>query len=161
MFNHFNPTAAHWREVGDPAVLPPLPKTYFASVQGVPSARSRYFPAQSHLGVPSLTPDAPEKIAAGTTRAYDLFIGDDLRTPSTLHARLCVRVEATASAKIEVRWDDAPVKITSRDTRMFTAVLDRARVTPGRHRISISATTAALRLDDLLPRLEPLTTTTP
>jgi hypothetical protein len=161
LFNHFNPTAAHWREVGDPAVLRPLPKTYFASVQGVPSARSRYFPAQSHLGVPSLTPDAPEKIAAGTTRTYDLFIGDDLRTPSPLHARLCVRVEATASAKIEVRWDDAPVKITPRDTRMFTAVLDRARVTPGRHTISISATTAALRVDDLILRLEPLTTTTP
>ena len=160
MFNHFDPTAAHWREVGDPAVLRPLPKTYFASVQGVPHSRS-YFPAQSHLRVPSLTPDAPEKIAAGTTRTYDLFIGDDLRTPSTLDARLCVRVEATASAKIEVRWDDAPVKTTSRDTRMFTAVLDRARVTPGRHTISISATTAALRLDDLILRLEPLTTTTP
>ena len=160
LFNHFDPTAAHWREVGDPAVLRPLPKTYFASVQGVPHSRS-YFPAQSHLRVPSLTPDVPEKIAAGTTRTYDLFIGDDLRTPSTLHARLCVRVEATASAKIDVRWDDAPVKITPRDTRMFTAVLDRARVTPGRHTISISATTAALRLDDLILRLEPLTTTTP
>ena len=160
LFNHFNPTASHWREVGDPAVLRPLPKTYFASVQGVPSSRS-YFPARPHLRVPSLTPDAPDKIPAGTTRTYDLFIGDDLRTTPTLQARLCIRVESAVAAKISVHWDDALVNVAPHDARFLAAVLDRARVTPGRHTISISATTAAFRLDDLILRLEPLISTTP
>jgi hypothetical protein len=43
---------------------------------------------------------------------------------------------------------------------MLTALLDRAFVTPGRHTVSITAV-AALRLDDLLLRLEPLSSTTP
>lgn len=160
LFNHFDPKAPHWREVGDPAVLRPLPKIYFASVQGVPASRS-YFPAQPHLRVPTLTPDASEKIAARTTRTYDLFIGDDLRTTSTLQAQLCVRVESAAAAKVEVRWDDAPVNVAPHDARFLAAVLDRTRVTPGRHTISITATTAALRLDDLILRLEPSSSTTP
>ena len=160
LFNHFDPTAAHWREVGDPAVLRPLPKTYFASVQGVPTSRS-YFPAQPHLRVPSLTPDAPEKIAVGTTRTYDLFIGDDLRTVSALQARLCVRVESSAAAKIFIRWDDAPVNVAPLDARFLATVLDRHRVTPGRHSVSITAAASAVRLDDLILRLESLPPATP
>lgn len=160
LFNHFDPTASHWREVGDPAVLRPLPKTYFASVQGVPSSRS-YFPAQPHVRVPTLTPDAPDKISARTTRTYDLYIGDDLRTTSTLQARLCVRVESAAAASIDVRWDDAVVTLARLDAHVLAGVLDRQRVTPGRHVISVSATAAALRLDDLVLRLEPLSSTTP
>ncbi len=159
LFNHFDPSAAHWREVGDPITLRPLPKTYFASVQGVPKSRT-YFPAQSYLRVPSLTPDAPEKIAAGTTRTYDLFIGDDLRTVATLQARLCVRVESSAAAKISVRWDDAFVNVAPHDDRFLTAALDRARVTPGRHTVAITAVTA-LRLDDLILRLESHLSATP
>ncbi len=159
LFNHFDPSAAHWREVGDPITLRPLPKTYFASVQGVPKSRT-YFPAQSYLRVPSLTPDAPEKIAAGTTRTYDLFIGDDLRTVATLQALLCVRVESSAAAKISVRWDDAFVNVAPHDDRFLTAALDRARVTPGRHTVAITAVTA-LRLDDLILRLESHLSATP
>lgn len=160
LFNHFDPAAPHWREVGDPAVLRPLPKTYFASVQGVPSSRS-YFPAQPHVRVPTLTPDAPDNIGVGTTRTYDLFIGDDLRTVATLQARLCLRLGSPAGAKLAVRWDETPVAVAPLDGRFLAAVLDRTRVTPGRHAISVTAISAPLRLDDLILRLELLPPTKP
>ncbi|MCX6953437.1 MAG: hypothetical protein NTV51_14910, partial [Verrucomicrobia bacterium] len=152
MFNHFDPTSPLWRELGDPALLRPLPKTYFASVQGASNSRG-YYPAGAHFTLPKLTPDAPEKLSAGAMTTQELFIGDDLRTTPGLRAKLCVRVESTAGAKPTVQWDGAPVTLTAVDGGMFTAPVENRRVTPGAHRITVTAS-GALRLDDLLLRLE-------
>lgn len=154
LFNHFDPTASHWREIGDPAVLHPLSKTYFASVQGVPNSRG-FFPAQPHLRVPSLTPDAPEKIAPGSTRTYDLFIGDDLKDLPSLQARLCVRVE-TPATDFAVRWDNAAVTVAPFGARFLAGVINRIWVTPGRHTVAVTATNEAIRLEDIILRIEPL-----
>ena len=64
----------------------------------------------------TLTPDAPETIAAGKIRTYELYLGDDLRA-GKLAARLQLRVTGTAGKTPGVRWDDAPVSIVANDGR--------------------------------------------
>jgi hypothetical protein len=153
MFNHFDPKSPLWRELGDPAVLRPLPKVYFASVQGASTSRS-YYPAQPYITLPTLTPDAPETIAAGGSRTYDLYVGDDLRAGGTLRARLQLRTGA-ASRPVRVKWNDvdlAPSAMTNPFVG-FAAEVPSTEVTPGRHRVTVVAT-EEIRLADLSLRLE-------
>ena len=153
MFNHFDPKSPLWRELGDPAVLRPLPKVYFASVQGASNSRS-YFPAQRHITLPTLTPDAPETIAAGESRTYDLYVGDDLRASGPLRARLQLRT-GSASRAVRVKWnhvDLAPTALTTPYSG-FAADVPSTEVTPGRHRVTVVAA-EEIRLADLSLRLE-------
>lgn len=147
MFNHFNPTSPLWRELGEPDILRTLPKTYFASVQGASTSRS-YYPAQRHIALPSLTPDAPEQIAAGTARTYELYVGDDLRTQAKLHAHVTLRVASTAVQPPRVKWDDVPLTFKSPDAHQWSAAIDSVHITPGLHRVTVSATDS-LRLEDI------------
>jgi len=151
-FNHSDPASPMWRELGDPALLRPLPKTYFASVQGASNSLS-FYPTGAHFKLPKLTPDAPDKLPAGATQTYDLFVGDDLRATPGLAARLHLRVATTRGDMPRVMWDGSELKLAAADSRAWVASVASAHVTPGRHRITVTAR-AELRLDDLLLRLE-------
>ncbi len=141
MFNHFDPTSPLWRELGDAALLRTLPKTYFASVQGVSRSRG-YYPAGRHFTLPSLTPDAPDVFAAGASRTYDLHVGDDLRTQSALTARLRVRQTTDVSRAPRVQWDGRELVLVAGDDRTWTAEVPRADVVPGARRVTVTADTA-------------------
>ena len=148
MFNHFDPQSPLWRELGDPALLRTLPKIYFASVQGSGQGRS-YYPAGAHFKLPTLTPDAPEKFTAGTSRTYELHLGDDLRTMTKLAARLELQVGRAVGRPPQVRWDNQPLTLTAKDASHWSAVVERTHVTPGIHRLTVAAAGDILRLDDL------------
>jgi hypothetical protein len=152
MFNHFDPASPLWRELGDPALLRTLPKTYFASVQGASNSRS-YYPAGAHFKLPKLTPDAPERLPAGAERSYGLELGDDLRNVQTLRARLVLRVEAVTGKPPRVEWDGALVTLRARDERHWSGAVDSASITPGLHRATITAIEPC-RLDDLWVQIE-------
>lgn len=152
MFNHFDPSSALWRELGDPALLRTRPKIYFASVQGVSQSRS-YYPAKGHLNVPTLTPDAPEALRAGETRSHELEIGDDLRGGAPLGARLELKVATTEGAAPRIQWDGANLAVTRRDDHTWSAAIDSARVVPGLRRVTIVAEDA-MRVTDLILRVE-------
>jgi hypothetical protein len=152
MFNHFNPQSPLWRELGDPALLRTLPKTYFASVQGAGQGRS-FYPAGAYCTLPTLTPDAPEQFAAGTSRTYELYVGDDLRGATPLGARLVLRVKNTAGRAPQVQWDGVVVAITAQGGHTWVGPVDAARVIPGIRRVTITAA-EALRLEDLELRVE-------
>jgi hypothetical protein len=152
MFNHFDPKSPLWRELGDPALLRTLPKTYFASVQGASQGRS-YYPAGDHFKLPKLTPDAPDKLARATTRSYELLIGDNLRAHPNLAARLELRVASTSIPPPEVRWNDQVLALAARDARKWSARIDSAQVVPGLHRVTLRAA-AELQLEDLSLRVE-------
>lgn len=151
MFNHFDPTSPLWRELGDPALLRTLPKTYFASVQGASNSRG-YHPAGAHFTLPKLTPDAPENLAAGERRTYDFFVGDDLRA-GQLRARLVLRAADSRGAVPGVQWDDAASLPVTVAPGGWSAAVAPILVRPGRHRVTVTAT-AALRLEDLMLRIE-------
>ncbi|MDO8543115.1 MAG: hypothetical protein Q7S40_21995 [Opitutaceae bacterium] len=151
MFNHSNPQSPLWRELGDPALLRTLPKIYFASVQGASNSRS-YYPAQKHTVVPTLTPDAPAKLAANEARTIEVLIGDDLRTTERLGARLTLRVARTDAAP-RVEWDGVPIALAAVDAHTWSGAIERARVTPGVRRIAIRAA-RTMELQDLAVRIE-------
>ncbi len=153
MFNHFDPHSPLWRELGDPAVLRPLPKVYFASVQGASTSRG-YYPAQRHITLPTLTPDAPETIAAGGSRTYDLHVGDDLRAGGPLRATLQLRTGAPVTA-VRVQWNDVdltPIR-TAAGPAGLAAEVPATAVRAGRHRVTVAAA-EEIRLADLSLRLE-------
>lgn len=153
LFNHFDPTSPLWRELGDPALLRTLPKTYFASVQGAADSRS-FYPARSHVRVPRLTPDAPESLAAGQTRVYELRVGDDLRRQPTLTARLTLRTASGAAENLQVTWDGVAVPRDGKAAGSWSGALADAGVTPGIHRIAVTAG-AAVKLEDLWVTVAP------
>jgi hypothetical protein len=147
MFNHFNPSSPLWRELGDPALLRMLPKTYFVSVQGASTSRS-YYPAQRHIALPTLTPDAPDQFPAGGSRPYELHVGDDLRAVPALRAWLVMRVGHAAGKPPRVEWNNQQLSPTATDPQHWRAAVDPAAVSPGLHRITVTAGDS-LRLDDL------------
>jgi hypothetical protein len=148
MFNHFDPKSPLWRELGDATLLRTLPKVYFASVQGSGQGRS-YYPAGAHFKLPTLTPDAPEAIRAGTSRTYELFVGEDLRNNRHLDARLTLRVATSSSAAPQIKWDAAALASAAAKPQWWQVALEPAQVTPGVHRVTITAV-APLQLQDLL-----------
>lgn len=152
MFNHFDPTSPLWRELGDPALLRTRPKIYFASVQGASQGRG-YYPARQHLTVPTLTPDAPDALTKGTSRTYELQLGDDLRRERSLQAALVLRVASTSGAAPRVTWNGATLALQTATPRTWTAKLDPARVVPGAHRFTVTAD-ETLRLEDLSVHLD-------
>ncbi len=147
MFNHFNPHSPLWRELGDPALLRTLPKTYLASVQGAAQGRG-YYPASRHITLPTLTPDAPDRLAAGTSRTYALHVGDDLRAGAALRPTLRVVVDPRGASAPQVRWDGAVLSLRARDERTWIADLPPATVFPGAREVTVTAT-AELKLADL------------
>lgn len=147
MFNHFDPASPLWRELGDPALLRTLPKTYFASVQGASQGRG-YYPAREHMTLSTLTPDAPEALSAGTSRTYELHLGDDLRAGGALHATLALRVASTSGAAPRVTWNGTVLALRAADPRTWRAEMESARVGPGAHHFTITADDA-VRLEDL------------
>jgi hypothetical protein len=152
MFNHFDPTSPLWRELGDPALLRTLPKTYFASVQGASNSRS-YYPAKENFKLPKLTPDAPETIAAGESRTYEIFVGDDLRAGGKLKARVALRVASANGAPPRVTWNGTPLAMAAREGHTWSAPIEAVRVSPGLCRVTVTAA-GAMRLEDLMVYVE-------
>ena len=147
MFNHFDPKSPLWRELGDPALLRTRPKVYFASVQGAGQGRG-FYPAGSHLVVPTLTPDAPVRLGAGEARRFDLLIGDDLPAHPQLQARIELRVASTQEPPPRLEWDGSSLTVQASDDRTWSALLPPSQVTPGLRRVTVTAA-GALRLEDL------------
>lgn len=147
MFNHFDPHSPLWRELGDPKLLRALPKTYFASVQGAAVSRS-FVPADDFISVPTLTPDRPETLAGGSSRQYEMFIGDDLRNQTSLTALLRLRVPTTDGTAPHVWWNDRDLEVRTADGTTWSAAIPSDAVVPGPHSVTVMPT-GELQLEDL------------
>lgn len=137
-----------WKELGDADLLRTLPKRYFASYQGVSSARN-YVPAGAFVKLPTLTPDAPEELVEGVSRRYALYVGDDLRKAEDLAARLEIRLAGPVKLPPAVFWGDIRLDLKAVDDRRWSALLERALVTPGMHRVRVAAN-SDLKLEDVV-----------
>ena len=86
MFNYFNPHAALWREVGDPAGLARSNKQYFVTVRdGNPD--NYLVDGKRWRTLPILTPKQPATLQPGAPRTFELSLGDDLSTAATAIAK--------------------------------------------------------------------------
>lgn len=107
IFNYFNPRAALWRELGDPATLAHLDKLYFATPRnGSPNSYlaggSRYF------RVPILTPANPWLLPDEGGAEIDLPVGDDLAAArqAGLAPQVTCHVRALGTHDIRVTVND-------------------------------------------------------
>ena len=153
MFNHFDPNSPLWRELGDPVLLRTLPKTYFASVQGATTS-NWFYPAQPHITLPTLTPDMPEKMSAGASRTYPLFVGDNLSESTKFAAKLELRVATTTTKPPRVRWGNEAVELAPKSDRLWSGPLKPERVVAGLHQITIAADDT-IQLEDIVLRIVP------
>jgi hypothetical protein len=74
LFNFFDPDSLLWRELGDPATLRKLERSYFASVRG---AGSVPVPHQKFIHVPTLNPAGPVSIAPGKPGRVEFRVGEE------------------------------------------------------------------------------------
>ncbi|MCB1121272.1 MAG: family 10 glycosylhydrolase, partial [Verrucomicrobiae bacterium] len=137
-----------WNELGDPALLRKLPKKYFASYQGVSSAKN-YVPAGAFVKLPTLTPDVPELLVTGESRGYALHIGDDLRESRDLHAQLEIRLEGPVAVPPSVSWGKSRLELKASGEHRWSAQVDRLEVTPGMHEVTVVAK-SDLQLNDVV-----------
>ncbi len=151
MFNHFDGRKPYWHELGSPEILRKLPKTYFISVQGVGSSRS-YAPSDAFITLPGLTPDAPETVQSGQSTSYDIFIGDDLRGPTPLNARLRLQTSETGrSTEARLSWDGDEVAFKPDGPGDFVAGLNRHTIVPGHHRIGVeNGGSSDIEIEDIM-----------
>lgn len=77
LFNFFNPNDPMLSELGDPAKLARLDKTYFAAVRSGPPA-AWLSEGQKYIRIPVLNPHIPLTINKGCSRELDFPVGDDL-----------------------------------------------------------------------------------
>ncbi|MFO7975699.1 MAG: hypothetical protein R6V12_13810 [Candidatus Hydrogenedentota bacterium] len=77
LFNLFNPKRKIWDEMGEPEVLGPLDKVYFASVRGVGRVAGGAYPHAHFNRIATVNPDAPRSIAPGERIAVRVRIGEE------------------------------------------------------------------------------------
>jgi hypothetical protein len=78
LFNLFDPQSSLWRELGEPAQLHKLERTFFASVRG---PGSMPVPHQKFIKVPVLNPANPILVAPGKTENVGLLVAENLARP--------------------------------------------------------------------------------
>ncbi len=164
MFNHFNTSSPLWSELGDPALLRLLPKTYFASVQGGTYMGFRSFvPSRPFLNASTINPSEPEPVSVGESRSYLMEIGDDLTTETGLKGTLWVKLERIPDGNTcQIRWNDSIIPMTPSGDRWLVGHLDPAMVTPGTHTVTVAADRAeALVVEDVAVKIEKISHQTP
>ncbi len=101
-FNHFNPTSAVFREVGDPETLATLDKLYFVSVRdGNPN--SWLAGGDSHRTVPLLAPSQPQSMSPRNPLEIDIVVGEDIERAREVGAEptVTLHLEMPAIARPE------------------------------------------------------------
>ncbi len=78
LFNLFDPNRKIWHEIGEPDVLQPLDKVYFASVRGAGRVAGGAYPHGHFNRIPTVNPDAPLSIAPGENIAVPVRVGESL-----------------------------------------------------------------------------------
>ena len=112
LFNLFDPTSPHWRELGDPQGLEKLDKVYFAAVRGAARAGSFLAEGERFATAPTLTPERPVALAVGRPYRTTLAVGDNVLWGKEQGVipkmALSFEVDALASA------DDVMVKLNGK-----------------------------------------------
>jgi hypothetical protein len=75
LFNYFNPKSPLWRELGDPAALRKLDRSYFVSVRG---AGYMPVPHQKFIHVPTLNPANPISVSPQNTARIEFRVGENV-----------------------------------------------------------------------------------
>ncbi len=109
LFNFFDPHSPLWRELGDPAALRKLDRSYFASVRG---PGNMPVPHRDFLRVPILNPADPVAAAPGMTARVEFRIGETFPAeggPTRIALRLRFRKPPEAGqCRLQLNGADLP-----------------------------------------------------
>ncbi len=146
IYNHFNPNALMWKELGNPETIRYKRKLYFVTVRdGNPS--SWLANGQTYRSVPILTPSQPQSVTADNELAFNLSIADNLQAAKqsgylpglTLHLEASKVVEPS---QLIVRLNGHQLAKWNRTKNWLDYDVQVSHVNCGENRISIRITSA-------------------
>jgi hypothetical protein len=136
MFNFFNPKAALWRELGDPATLASLDRVHCASVRG-DGALATWVPnGQRFLNVPTLTPDRPIGLAPGKPVSVEVFAPGAGAADAAVELRLRFRPPAKA-ADVAVTLNGKPLPPPTASAAWLVFPVERSSLAKDLHRVEL------------------------
>lgn len=136
MFNVFDPKAALWRELGDPAALARLDRVHCASVRGS-DALAMWVPrGERFLNVPSLTPDRPIALAPGKPVRVE-FSGPGAAA-ADVAARLHLRFQrAPRPADVAVTLSGKPLPLPTVSGAWLVFPVERSSLATDLNRVEV------------------------
>ena len=152
LFNHFDPNAPIWSEIGDPEKLTAMDKLYFVNVRdGDP--RSWLANGREYRTAPVFGPSHPRLVTAGEPVTLEIAIGDDVPAAERRGCKPDVKLhlEAPAIRKVE------QLHVTLNGTELTGGVLTggwvdypvpSACLKRGTNEVGIAAEASALGSDD-------------
>ncbi|WP_442483746.1 hypothetical protein [Aeoliella sp. SH292] len=102
MFNGPEPTAPHWRELGDPAKLAELDRDYFASFRGAHRANGGNLPYAEWQKIETLNPANPREFRGSDTQRATLHIAEKL--PKNARLTLAFQVRGLKESDVPLRF---------------------------------------------------------
>ncbi|TWU25260.1 hypothetical protein Pla52o_15580 [Novipirellula galeiformis] len=105
LFNSFNPHAAIWKELGDPATLAKQDHDYFASIRGVGAAAGGALPHRDYQPLATLNPKAPLSLSPDKSVTVSFYNGVEYQklnsvTPPQITLRLQFDKEAPENIRV-------------------------------------------------------------
>ncbi len=143
LFNLFNPTTPHWRELGDPQRLERLDKIYFVAVRGAARARSFLADGERFATAPTLTPERPAALIAQQPYKTAIAVGENVlwgkQQGITAKITLSIEIEGlTGPADISVTLNGTAVGQGARAEQWIDYEIRPEAIRKGRNEIEIT-----------------------
>lgn len=106
-FNFFAAKSPLLREMGDPAVLAKLDKTYFATVRNY-TANMSLADGKRFQNVPVLTPDQPLTLPSGKAVTVPLMLGETPEAAATAKIRLNLLTTGSKAPQVRLNGQEVP-----------------------------------------------------
>jgi len=153
LFNYFNPKAGFLREIGEPSVLDPLAKIYYATVRNR-NPNSYLKGGDRFLNVAMITPQNPLHMVAGQVQKVDLYVGKISRPERGGTREVKLYVCASGEAEFGVAWNGTSLDVPVKEDAWLVYPMDPLMIHPGKNQMEFRSETGPTTLHDLLLRVK-------
>ena len=152
LFNHFDPNAQIWKELGDPKTLATMDKLYFVNVRD-DDPRRFLAKGREYRTVPLFGPSHPQLITASQPAKLQIRIGDDVSAAQRLGHKPDIKLHLETptiqrAEQLHVKLNGAELTggVLSKGWVDYSLPLDRVK--QGANEIEIAAEPSALQPDE-------------
>ena len=152
LFNHFDPNAPIWREIGDPETLLTMDKLYFVNVRdGDP--RAFLANGREYRTVPVFGPSHPRLVTASQPETIEIVIGDDLKEAEKRGYRADVKLHLETptiqkAQQLQVKLNGAILTGGLLSDGWVDYPVSSSSLRRGKNEVQITAEPSALAADD-------------
>lgn len=105
-FNHFNPRASYWREIGDPKTMERLDKTYTTGARGVKQVNRWHVDGERFVNRTEVSPENPRELKKGEVAQVYLLCGEQIPKDATPRVTLSLRIAGEVDLnQVHVRFN--------------------------------------------------------